>query len=164
MVLRKLYHIKRKWPGQAGMAERNRPGQLAAQRAGVGSEMIAGSDEAGGLARGVVGSARTIAFGTSIVAPPASAATVLVLVVAFAGFASPLVVLITFAGSLCCALSIGQFAGRLPSAGWAYTYNSRGLGPAAGFLTGWMMIFAYALFVPAGVGLTRSDASRRSRC
>jgi len=95
--------------------------------------MIADSDEAGGLAPGVVGSARTIAFGTSIVAPSASAATVLVLVVVYAGFASPLVVLITFAGSLCCALSIGQFAGRLPSAGWAYTYNSRGLGPAAGF-------------------------------
>jgi Amino acid permease len=36
--------------------------------------MIAGHDEAGGLARGVVGSARTIAFGTSIVAPSASAA------------------------------------------------------------------------------------------
>jgi amino acid transporter len=122
--------------------------------------MIAGHDEAGGLARGVVGSARTIAFGTSIVAPSASAATVLVLVVAYAGFASPLVVLITFAGSLCCALSIGQFAGRLPSAGWAYTYNSRGLGPAAGFLTGWMMIFAYALFVPAGVGLTSAFGSQ----
>ena len=122
--------------------------------------MIADSDEAGGLARGVVGSARTIAFGTSIVAPSASAATVLVLVVAFAGYASPLVVLITFAGSLCCALSIGQFAGRLPSAGWAYTYNSRGLGPAAGFLTGWMMIFAYALFVPAGVGLTSAFGSQ----
>jgi len=104
MVLRKLYHIKRKWPGQAGMAERNRPGQLAAQRAGEGSDMVADSDEGGGLARGVVGSARTIAFGTSIVAPSASAATVLVLVVALAGFASPLVVLITFAGSLCCAL------------------------------------------------------------
>jgi amino acid transporter len=40
--------------------------------------------------------------------------------------------------------------------GLAYTYNSRGLGPAAGFLTGWMMIFAYALFVPAGVGLIRA--------
>jgi predicted anti-sigma-YlaC factor YlaD len=37
---------------------------------------------------------------TSIVAPSASAATLLVLVVAYAGFASPLVVLITFAGSL----------------------------------------------------------------
>jgi len=60
--------------------------------------------EAHGLARGVVGSARTIAFGTSVVSPAASAATVLVLLVAYAGFASPLVVLITFAGSLCCAL------------------------------------------------------------
>src|SRR6185369_3151353 len=130
-VLRNLYHIKRKWPGQAGMAERSHPGRLAAEQAGDRSNMIADSDEVGGLARGVVGSARTIAFGTSIVAPSASAATVLVLVVAFAGYASPLVVLITFAGSLCCALSIGQFAGRLPSAGWAYTYNSRGLGPAA---------------------------------
>ena len=116
--------------------------------------MVAGSADGRGLAREAVGQARTIAFGTSIVAPSASAATVLVLVVAYAGFASPLVVLITFAGSLCCAFSIGQFAGRVPSAGWAYTYNSRGLGPAAGFLTGWMMAFAYALFVPAGVGLT----------
>jgi amino acid transporter len=122
--------------------------------------MDAGSAEGPGLAREAVGWGRTIAFGTSIVAPSASAATLLVLVVAYAGFASPLVVLITFAGSLCCALSIGQFAGRLPSAGWAYTYNSRGLGPAAGFLTGWMMAFAYALFVPAGVGLTSAFMSQ----
>ena len=28
MVLRKHYHIKRKWPGQAGVAECNLPGQL----------------------------------------------------------------------------------------------------------------------------------------
>jgi hypothetical protein len=30
MVLRNLYHIKRKLPGQAGMAERSQSGQLAA--------------------------------------------------------------------------------------------------------------------------------------
>jgi amino acid transporter len=40
------------------------------------------------------------------------------------------------------------------------TYNSRGLGPAAGFLTGWMMVFAYALFVPTGVGLTSAFGSQ----
>jgi amino acid transporter len=120
----------------------------------------ADSQEPRTLARGVVGSLRTIAFGTSIVAPSASAVTVLVLVLAYAGFASPLVVLITLAGSLCCAISIGEFAGRVPSAGWAYTYNSRGLGPTAGFLTGWMMILGYALFVPAGVGLTSAFASQ----
>jgi amino acid transporter len=121
--------------------------------------MSAVSQETRGLARDVVGSARVIAFGTSIVAPAVSVVALLVIVVAYAGFASPLVVLITFVGSLCCALSIGEFARRVPSAGWAYTYNSRGLGPAAGFLTGWMMVYAYALFVPAGVALTSTYGS-----
>jgi len=119
-----------------------------------------GSQEARGLARGAIGSVRVVAFGTSIVAPAASVVTVLILMVSYAGFASPLVVLITFVGSLCCAISIGQFARQVPSAGWSYTYNSRGLGPVAGFLTGWMMVFAYALFVPAGVGLTSAFASQ----
>jgi len=112
-----------------------------------------------GLARDAVGPTRVIAFGTSIVAPAGSVVTGLVLVVAFAGFASPLVVLITFAASLCCAVSIAEFARRVPSAGWAYTYNSRGLGPAGGFLTGWMMVFGYALYVPAAIGLTSAYAS-----
>ena len=48
----------------------------------------------------------------------------------------------------------------MPSAGWAYTYNSRGLGPTAGFLTGWMVIFGYALFVPAGIALTTTFGSQ----
>ena len=122
--------------------------------------MSADREEARGLARGIVGSARVTAFGTSIVAPAASVVTVLVIMMSYAGFASPLVVLITFAGSLCCALSIAEFARRVPSAGWAYTYNSRGLGQTAGFLTGWMMIFGYALFVPAGIALTSMYASR----
>jgi amino acid transporter len=133
---------------------------LALQRVRGSCGMDAGGVQGRGLAREAVGRTRIIAFGTSIVAPSASAATVLVLMMASAGFASPLVVLITFAGSLCCAFSIGQFAGRVPSAGWAYTYNSRGLGPTAGFLTGWMMAFAYALFVPAGIGLTSAFTSQ----
>jgi len=115
--------------------------------------------EARGLAHGIVGSARVIAFGTSIVAPAASVITVLVVMMGYAGFASPLVVLIAFAGSLCCAASIAEFARRVPSAGWSYTFNSRGLGRAAGFLTGWMMIFGYAVFVPAGVALTSAYGS-----
>jgi len=122
--------------------------------------MSASTQRAPGLARGVVGPARVTAFGTSIVAPAASVITALVLVVAYAGFAAPLVVLITFVASLCCALSIAEFARRVPSAGWAYTYNSRGLGRTAGFLTGWMMVFGYAMFVPAGIGLTSAYASQ----
>jgi amino acid transporter len=121
--------------------------------------MGAGIHEVRGLAPGIVGSARVTAFGTSHVAPAGSAITVLIVMVSYAGFASPLVVLITFAGSLCCALSIAEFARRVPSAGWSYTYNSRGLGQPAGFLTGWMMIFGYAMFVPAGVAITSAYAS-----
>jgi amino acid transporter len=125
-----------------------------------GGNVGASSDQGRTLARGIVGSARIIAFGASIVAPAASVITGLAIVVSYAGFASPLVILITFVASLCCAISIAEFARRVPSAGWAYTYNSRGLGQTAGFLTGWMMVFAYGLFVPAGIALTSSYASQ----
>jgi amino acid transporter len=120
----------------------------------------AGSPEVRGLASGVVGSARVIAFGASNVAPAGAVVGGLVIVVSYAGFASPLVVIIAFVASLCCASSIGEFARRLPSAGSLYTFNSHGLGETGGFLTGWMMIFAYALYVPAGLSLTSTYASQ----
>src|SRR5262252_1471775 len=129
----------------------------AARQEGCG--MGVSGQGARGLAHGIVGSARVIAFGTSIVAPAASVITLLVVMMGYAGFASPLVVLIAFAGSLCCAASIAEFARRVPSAGWSYTFNSRELSRAMGFLTGWMMIFGYAMFVPAVVGLTSAYAS-----
>ena len=57
----------------------------------------------------------------------------------------------------------GQHRGvrrRLPSAGSLYTYNSQGLGGAGGFLTGWMMVFADALYVPAGIALSSAYTSQ----
>jgi amino acid transporter len=119
-----------------------------------------GRGEARELAHGVIGSARVTAFGVSNVAPAGAVAGGLVIVVAYAGFAAPLVVLIALVASLCCALSIAEFARRLPSAGSLYTYNSRGLGRTGGFLTGWMLVFAYALYVPAGIALTSAYASQ----
>jgi amino acid transporter len=61
---------------------------------------------------------------------------------------------------MCCASSIAEFARRLPSAGSLYTYSSRGLGRTGGFLTGWMMVFAYVLYVPAGIALTSAYTSQ----
>jgi len=119
----------------------------------------AGRDDGPGLAHGVVGPARVIAFGVSSVAPAGSVVGGLLILVSFAGFASPLVVVIAFVASLCCASSIAEFARRVPSAGSLYTYNSHGLGRAGGFLTGWMMVFAYALYAPAGIALTSAYAS-----
>jgi amino acid transporter len=76
----------------------------------------AGGDESRGLARGVVGSARVIAFGASNVTPAGAVVGGLVIAVSYAGFASPLVVLIAFVASGCCASSIAEFGRRLPSA------------------------------------------------
>ncbi len=105
--------------------------------------MDASGVESRGLARGVVGSTRVIAFGASNVAPAGAAVGGLVIAVSYAGFASPLVVLIAFVASVCCASSIAEFGRRLPSAGSLYTYNSCGLGRTGGFLTGWMMVFSH---------------------
>jgi amino acid transporter len=101
-----------------------------------------------------------ITFGVSNVAPAGAVVGGLVIVVSYAGFASPLVMLVAFAASLCCATSVAEFARRLPSAGSLYTYTSRGLGRIGGFLTGWMMVFAYALYVPAGIALTSAYAAQ----
>jgi amino acid transporter len=116
--------------------------------------MDATRSDAGELANGVVGSARLVAFGASTIAPAGAVVAGMVVMVSYAGFASPLVIVIAFIASLCCASSIAEFARRAPSAGSLYTFNRRGLGPAGGFLTGWMMVFAYALYVPAGISLT----------
>ncbi|MFY9652923.1 MAG: hypothetical protein WAK83_15695 [Trebonia sp.] len=69
-----------------------------------------------------------------------------------------MVVLTALVASVCCAVSIAEFARRLPSADSLYTYNSHALGGAGGFPTGWMMVFAYALYVPAGIALTSAYA------
>jgi amino acid transporter len=133
---------------------------VSSQRRSAGGLSRAGRPEARELARGAVGSARVTAFGMSNVAPAGAVVGGLVIVLAYAGFATPLVVLIALVASVCCAVSIAEFARRLPSAGSLYTYNSRGLGGTGGFLTGWMMVFAYGLYVPAGIALTSAYASQ----
>jgi amino acid transporter len=62
----------------------------------------------------------------------------------FAGGALPLSVLLALVGCLFVAISIGQLAKHLPSAGSFYTYTSRGLHPSIGFLVAW----GYALVEP----------------
>ncbi|HUW87204.1 MAG TPA: APC family permease [Candidatus Paceibacterota bacterium] len=65
-----------------------------------------------------------------------------------AGAALPLSFLIAF---IACALvgnTVVQFSRRLPSAGSFYTFNSKGLGPVAGFFTGWLFWIGYAILAP----------------
>jgi amino acid transporter len=76
----------------------------------------------------------------------------------------PLAILLAMGGSLLVALSIGQLATHLPSAGGAYSYVSHGLGRVPGFLVGWLSIPAYLVFLPLnmvafGYALNQASAS-----
>jgi amino acid transporter len=54
-------------------------------------------------------------------------------------------VLIGMVAMLFTAISYGRMARIYPSAGSAYTYVSQEVHPAAGYLTGWSMIFDYVV-------------------
>lgn len=106
------------------------------------------------LERNAVGQSRVIAFTGAFIGPAASVALGLVAAFSFAGSATPFVVLLAMIGALCASNSVAQLAQRLPSAGSLFTYNAATLGKRAGFVSGWMMTFAYVLWVPSGIGAT----------
>ncbi len=59
--------------------------------------------------------------------------------------ALPLAFLLAFVGTGFVAVTVVQFARRLPSAGLFYNYVSHALGGGAGFYTGWLYFAAYVL-------------------
>ncbi len=106
------------------------------------------------LQRNAVGQSRVVAYTGAFMGPAASIALGLVAAFSFAGSATPFVVLLAMFGALCASNSVAQLAQRLPSAGSLYTYNAATLGKPVGFVSGWMMVFAYVLWVPSGIGAT----------
>jgi amino acid transporter len=104
------------------------------------------------LERDAIGLGRVVAYTAGFIGPAASIALGLVAAFSFAGSATPFVVLLAFLGALFATNSVAQLARKFPSAGSLYTYNARTLGRPAGFVSGWMLVFAYFIFVPAGIG------------
>ena len=81
-------------------------------------------------------------------APASAVAFSLGAAIPFAGGALPLAVVIALIVCTFIALNIGSLARKLPSAGGYFTYVSRGLGPQAGWMTGWLFSLTYLLIVP----------------
>ena len=111
---------------------------------------------AGQLAHNSIGLGRVIGFTAGFIGPAASIVLGLVVTFSITGFATPFVVLVACIGALLTGASIAEFARRSPSAGGLYTYNVRGLGHPGGFITGWLLFFAYMVYVPGGVGAAAS--------
>ncbi len=81
-------------------------------------------------------------------APAAAVAFSITVGVTYAGGSIPLAVLLALVACLMVAISIGQLARHLPSAGGLYTYSARALGPTVGFLVAWAYMLAEPLVAP----------------
>ncbi|MER7498638.1 APC family permease [Nonomuraea pusilla] len=82
------------------------------------------------------------------------------LAAAAAGYALPLAILLAMLVCLLVASVIASFARKLPTAGFAYTFNTHGLGRRGGFLSGWLLVLAYGMVGPmllAAIGSFTAD-------
>jgi amino acid transporter len=86
-----------------------------------------------------------LAQSVAVIAPSTVPAAILGLIYASAGSGTWLSFLLGMVGLIFVGFNINQFARRSASPGSLYTYIVRGLGPTAGVLGGWALLFGYAL-------------------
>jgi len=98
-----------------------------------------------GLRASCLSYTEVLAQSVSVIAPSTVPAAVLGLVFARAGNAMWLSFLLGTLGLILVSLNINQFARRSASPGSLYAYIVRGLGPTAGVLGGWALLFGYTL-------------------
>jgi len=100
------------------------------------------------LQRGVLTIPNAIALSAAAMAPVLAVVLNAPAAASAAGAALPLSFLIAFILAAFVGNTVVQFSRRLPSAGSFYTFNSQGLGPVAGFFTGWLFWIGYAVLAP----------------
>jgi amino acid transporter len=101
-----------------------------------------------GLARETIGLREVLFQSITHMAPAAAVAFSIIVGSPFGAGALPLAVVLALIACLFVAVSIGQLARHLPSAGGFYTYVSRGLHPSLGFLVAFGYALAEALVAP----------------
>jgi amino acid transporter len=102
-----------------------------------------------------IGLGRVMFQSITTMAPAASVVFGLGLVMLYIGKAAPFAMLLGAAAAVCIAVTIGQFARKIPSAGGFYSYAVAALGNEIGFLVGWAYNFTYV----AGVCLSALNFS-----
>jgi len=103
---------------------------------------------AGRLQKDAIGLAPVLFQSITHMAPAAAVAFSIIFAVTYAGGATPLAIVLALVGCLMVAISIGQLARHLPSAGGLYTYNARALHPAVGYFVAWGFMLAEPLVAP----------------
>lgn len=94
------------------------------------------------------------ALAISGIAPTSSMAYSTTATARVAGYNVPLSFLLGGLGILCVALCFAAMAKHIAGAGSAYAYNKAAFGEKGGFITGWVMVFAYFVLLISQPGLT----------
>jgi len=106
------------------------------------------SGTAGRLQRDAVGLAPVLFQSITHMAPAAAVAFSIIFATPYAGGSTPLAVVLALVACLMVAISIGQLAKHLPSAGGLYTYSARGLHPTVGYFVAWGFMLAEPIVAP----------------
>src|SRR5215217_3230958 len=120
--------------------------QVGAETSRLRKDAISGLGAAV-LAMAFMGPATSVFFNTSLAA-------------AGAGYALPFSILLALIVCALVASAITEFARKISSAGFAYTFNTPGFGKQGGFISGWLLVLSYAMVGPmlfAGIGAFSSD-------
>src|SRR5438105_7670417 len=100
------------------------------------------------LQQDAIGLAQVLFQSITHMAPAAAVAFSIIFAVTYSGGATPLAVVLALVACLMVAISIGQLARHLPSAGGLYTYSARGIHPIAGFFVAWGFMLAEPIVAP----------------
>jgi amino acid transporter len=125
------------------MHERRRAMEVSARQAATTREGSVG------LEKDAIGLRQVLFQSITQMAPGASVVFGIGIIILYSGAASPFSLLIAFVGGIFVAVSMGQLATRIPSAGGFYSYTSAALGKWIGYLQGWMYSPMYFLFICA---------------
>ncbi len=96
--------------------------------------------------RRALGVVETAGISVAMMAPTAAMALNGALAAQYAGAAVPLAFVLAFAIVACVAFAFVTFARVYASPASVGEFNARGIGPLAGRLSGWTLVFAYLLF------------------
>jgi len=111
--------------------------------------------EAGHLRKNAIGVVGAVVISMAFMGPATAVFFNTAPMTAGAGYALAASMLLAMVTSVLVASSIAAFATKIPASGFAYTYNLHGFGKRGGFLSGWILVFAYGMVGPmlfSGIG------------
>lgn len=107
----------------------------------------------GELRKNSLGLPSAMAMSLAFISPTIGVIFITALIAGKAGGSAPFSFILGTIGIVLMASTLAQFCTRITSAGTFYTFIARSLGSPLGFVTGWLLLFAYMLQSPLNTNL-----------